>query len=102
VLTIMVVSKLRLSISSTGVSFNYRPFINKQITYTWDQIQSVLLLRIDPLTEFNGWGKRYSKQYGKGYLTKGDHVIHLVLKDGNKITLSVVAPQQAAFLQRCP
>lgn len=51
--------------------------------------------RIDPLKEFNGWIKKYSKQYGKGYLTKGDHVIHQILEDGNKITLTVLDPQAA-------
>lgn len=98
VLTVMAVNQLQLSITETGISFSYRAFLNKQITYTRDQIQSVQLLRIDPLTAFSGWGKKYSKQYGKGYLTKGDHVIHLMLKDGDNITLSVLDLQQAALM----
>lgn len=98
ILIAMMVNQLLLSITKTGISFSYRPFLNKQITYTWDQLQSVQLLRIDPLKEFNGWGKKYSKRYGKGFLTKGDQVIHLVLRDGSKITLSVLDPQQAALL----
>lgn len=98
ILIVMVVNQLQLFITETGISFTYRPLVNMQITYRWDQIQSVQLLRIDPLKEFNGWGKKYSKQYGKGYLTKGNHVIHLILKDGNKITLTLLDPQQAALM----
>ncbi|HEY8959123.1 hypothetical protein [Chitinophaga sp.] len=98
VILILGMSKLTLLITETGISFSYRPYVVKNTTYNWEQIASVQLLQIDLLKEFKGWGKKYSKQYGWGYLTKGDYIIHLILKNGNKVTLSILNPQKAALL----
>jgi hypothetical protein len=52
-------------------------------------------MKISALKNFGGWGIRVSRKYGKGYLSKGDNILFLILKDGKKISLTVVDPLTA-------
>jgi hypothetical protein len=41
------------------------------------------------LSDFLGWGVRYSKKYGKAYIINTDYALFLKTKKGKKITISI-------------
>lgn len=95
VLVILQLPKLYLIMSEAGVTFRYRPFNKNYITYSWEQVQAARVITFDPVAEFKGWGKKYSKKYGTGYLTRGGQALYLQLKDGRKVTVTVADRDKA-------
>jgi hypothetical protein len=96
VLVLLLRVKLELYIDEEGIRFRYIPSRRQLVSYTWNQVASVEVLSVNPLSEFRGWGRKYSKKYGPGYLTQGDYILHVVLKDGSKISFTVLDRRGAA------
>ena len=86
--------KLKITIDPKGITYQYPPFRNKPTTLPWENIETVELLKINPLKEFGGWGLRRGK-LGKAYTTAGNHILHVKLKNGTPVNVSVLRPQQA-------
>ena len=103
VLALLLRVKLELYLNEEGIRFRYIPSRRRLVTYTWGQVASAEVLSINPLSEFRGWGRKYSKKYGWGYLTQGDYILHVVLKDGGSISFTVLDRRAAAaFLAGLP
>ncbi len=81
--------KLKVSIDQKGITYQYPPFRNKPTTLPWEDIQTVELLKINPLREFGGWGLRYGK-LGAAYTTRGKHILHIKMRKGKPINLTIV------------
>ena len=96
VIVILLIPRLELCVGEDGIGFKYIPYHRQLVTYTWDEIQSVEVLTINPLAEFLGWGRKYSQKYGTGYLTQGGHILYVCLKDGGKISFTVLDRRRAA------
>jgi hypothetical protein len=84
--------KLKITIDPKGITYQYPPFRNKPTTLPWENIQSIELMRINPLKEFGGWGLRYGKR-GTAYTTRGRYILHIVQNTGNPINLTIAAPK---------
>lgn len=81
--------KLKITIDPKGITYQYPPFRNKPTTLTWENIETVELLKINPLREFGGWGLRYGK-LGAAYTTRGKHILHIKMRKGKPINLTIV------------
>jgi hypothetical protein len=81
--------KLKVSIDQKGITYQYPPFRNKPTTLPWEDIQTVELLKINPLKEFGGWGLRYGK-LGAAYTTRGRYILHIKTQKKTPINLTVV------------
>lgn len=82
VLVMLYNIRLIWTIDENGFSFRYHPFVNKIRKHPFSEIESITYEKINPLTDFGGWGLRYSKKYGKAYTTQGNHVLRITFKSG--------------------
>lgn len=94
VLALLWSIKLRWTLSKTEFSFTYFPFVWKTRTFSSSEIESVEIMKINSLLEFGGWGLRYGR-LGKAYTTYGNHILHVKLKKGTAINVTVQRPKQA-------
>jgi hypothetical protein len=66
----------------------------------WDEIKEIQLVHTDPISDFGGWGVRLSRKYGKAFITGGQEIIFLKLKNGRKRSFSVQNKEKLeAFLK---
>ncbi len=92
--------RLNWSISKTEFSFTFFPFVLKKRTYSMEEVNDIQIMKINSLKEFGGWGLRRGK-LGKAYTTSGNCILHVKLKHGSPINVSVMRPEQAReFLQQ--
>jgi len=70
--------KLKTYINATGIIVNYRgiPFCKRNIK--WEDIETISVIQYSPLTDYGGWGVRYSVS-GNGwcYNVSGEYGIKL-------------------------
>ena len=55
----------------------------------WSSAQTIEIIKIDALSDFLGWGLRYSKKYGWGYILGNDYAIFVTLKNNKKYTFTI-------------
>jgi hypothetical protein len=84
--------KLKITIDTKGITYQYPPFRNKPTTLPWKNIETGELLKINPLKEFGGWGLRYGK-LGTAYTTRGRYILHIVQNTGKPINLTILNPE---------
>jgi hypothetical protein len=84
--------KLKITIDQKGITYKYPPFRNKPTTLPWENIETVELLKINPLKEFGGWGLKYGK-LGTAYTTRGRYILHIAQKTGKPINLTILNPE---------
>ena len=81
---------IKLEWKFTVSEFRYRffPFIIKERIIPYSDIQTMSVMKINPLFEFGGWGLRRGK-LGKAYTTDGNLILHIELKSGQKLNFTV-------------
>jgi hypothetical protein len=81
---------IKLEWKFTESDFRYRffPFIIKERIIPYSDIQSMSVMKINPIMEFGGWGLRRGK-LGKAYTTDGNLIIHFELNSGQKLNFTV-------------
>ena len=89
---LIYVIKLKVNINTEGISYQFPPFHNKPNLLHWDKIESLELIKINPLKEFGGWGLRYGK-LGTAYTTRGRYILHIKLHSGIPINLTIAQPE---------
>ncbi len=89
--------RLETTINEKGIIVNYRgiPFCKRKIT--WGEISSISVIKYSPLTDYGGWGARYSLS-GNGwcYNVSGEYGIKLFSTD-NKPFLIGTQKKEAAL-----
>ena len=55
----------------------------------WKDVKKIELVKLSALSDFLGWGIRYSKKYGWGYITNSEDGLFIDKPNGKKITISV-------------
>ena len=81
--------KLHVTVNAEGITYKYPPFHNKPNLLRWENIETVELLKINPLKEFGGWGLRYGK-LGTAYTTRGKYILHIKMRQGKPINVTIV------------
>ena len=90
ILAFLLLYFIQLEWKFTESDFRYRffPFIIKERIIPYSNIQTISVMKINPLFEFGGWGLRRGK-LGKAYTTDGNLIIHMDLKSGQKLNFTV-------------
>jgi hypothetical protein len=90
ILAFLLMYFIKLEWKFTVSEFRYRffPFIIKERIIPYSDIQTMSVMKINPLFEFGGWGLRRGK-LGKAYTTDGNLIIHMELKSGQKLNFTV-------------
>jgi hypothetical protein len=97
IIVLLVVTKLDLVIDNAGITFTYFPNQRTPVHYPWAVIATAQVLTINPIRDFLGWGKKHSRKYGWGYLSRGNHILHVVFKNGDKISFTIINKGKAAL-----
>jgi len=92
---ILAFSKLTLEISKDKIQYRFSPFPTR--TINWSEIDTYSIIKLSALSDFLGWGVRYSKKYGKGYIINTDYALFFKTKKGKKIIISI---QNKEFLEK--
>lgn len=87
--------KLETIITSKGIQFGFKPFQRKGISYSWNEIHSIVVSNYNPLTDFGGWGWRISlKGKGQAYTISGNYGILIKLKNGKVRLVGTKKPNE--------
>ncbi|MBI3520097.1 MAG: hypothetical protein HY062_12185 [Bacteroidetes bacterium] len=88
--------KLKTSITHEGVFVNFSgiPFCKKK--FAWEHIQSISVINYSPLSDYGGWGVRYSLT-GNGwcYNVAGDYGIKLFTVNGKAFLIGTQQKEEA-------
>jgi hypothetical protein len=85
--------RLRLEVNEHSIRVSYFPF--KRFQFSREEIISINVLRVDPVSDFGGWGLRSNKSLGKAFTTKGEYVAQVVLKNSRKYCFTVIDTEAA-------
>lgn len=86
---LLAVSFLKVTFNKYGIAYQLFPIHLKNRDIAFDQMDSIQIIKIDALSDFLGWGLRYSKRYGTGYILGNEYALFITLKTGRKITLTI-------------
>ena len=79
--------KLTIKINNQYFEYKMIPFVNRKILFK--DIKAIKVIKISAISDYLGWGIRYSKKYGWGYITKSDFAIFIEKNNGKKLTFSI-------------
>lgn len=88
------IMRLETRISDTGIAVRFYPFQLKFRNYKWEDVEEAYLREYSPISEYGGWGIRYSLT-GKGMAlnVSGRMGLQLVFKSGKKLLIGTSKPE---------
>jgi len=91
--------KLKTRIDEIGIHYMFYPIHFTYKTINWNNISKCTIRNYDAISEYGGWGFKFSffKKKGKSFTTKGNIGLQLELKNGKKI---LIGTQKKEELQR--
>ena len=85
--------RLKTKIDKEGISFTFKPFINRPKVYSWNNIKEAYVRTYKPIWEYGGWGIRYGMK-GRAFNTSGNKGLQLILNSGKKILIGTQKPEE--------
>ena len=86
--------KTHINQNSIYVHFYGIPFAKR--TIQWNEIQSISIINYSPLTDYGGWGVRYSASVnGWCYNVSGNYGIKLIQKNGKSFLIGTQKKDEA-------
>jgi len=81
--------KLKTRVDEIGIHYQFYPFHFSFKTIHWAAIEKCYLRKYNAISEFGGWGLKFSffGKNGKSFTTKGTIGLQLKLKNGKKILI---------------
>ncbi len=91
--------KLTTRIDEKGIYHQFFPFYLSPKLISWNTISKCYLRKYNAISEYGGWGFRFSffRKSGRAFTTKGNMGLQLELKNGKKI---LIGTQKKDELQR--
>lgn len=80
-------TRLKIEINRNAIEYKFLPFSKNKIL--WKDVSKVEIVNISAVTDFLGWGIRWSPKFGWGYITNSDHGIFITKNNGKKVTISI-------------
>lgn len=79
--------KFKTRVDEIGIHYQFSPFQFSFKTIPWSSISKCYIRKYEAISEYGGWGMKYSffKKRGKCYTSKGNIGLQLELKNGKKI-----------------
>ncbi|PUU70167.1 hypothetical protein DBB36_10080 [Flavobacterium sp. WLB] len=81
--------KMTFIINAELLQYKLTPFHFSYKKIMWKDVEAIKISKIDALSDFLGWGVRYSRKYGWSYIFNSNDIIFLKLKSGKKITFTI-------------
>jgi hypothetical protein len=94
ILVLFASFRLHTRINSTGIYYRFFPFHLKKKALLWDDVATATVRKYSPLGEYGGWGVRYGFKSGTAYNVSGNTGLQLVLKNGKKILIGTLKPEE--------
>ncbi len=96
---LFVYLKLKTRIDEKGIQYQYKPLHFSYRLITWKSISKCYIRNYNGISEYGGWGIKFSfrKKKGKSFTTKGNIGLQIELKNGSKI---LIGTQKKEELQR--
>lgn len=79
--------RLGVEINEERIKYKFFPFFNKSID--WNEIKDVEIVKISALSDFLGWGIRFSRKYGWSYITNSEYGLFIKKNNERRIILSI-------------
>ncbi|PWW20127.1 MULTISPECIES: hypothetical protein [unclassified Chryseobacterium] len=89
VISILLFSKLTIIITDDNMKYSFFPFLPFFKTIKKNEIKKAYIGNANDFYSMIGWGIRYSKKYGVGYILDSEKVIYIELITGKKVILSI-------------
>ncbi|MDC8101452.1 hypothetical protein [Chryseobacterium rhizosphaerae] len=89
VISILLFSKLTIIVTNDNIKYSFFPFSPFFKTIKKNEIKKAYIGNLNDFYSIIGWGIRYSKKYGIGYILDSEKVIYIELTTGKKILLSI-------------
>ncbi len=88
---------LETKIDEVGIHYKYLPFIYKQKTIQWTDIEQVSVIEYNPLRDFGGWGIRgWGKR--RALNVYGNKGIQIIFKNGDLLLLGTNQMEEASSI----
>lgn len=87
IVVLILLLKLKTIITAEGITVRFFPLYVFDKTLPWSSIASLHVRKYRPLTEYGGWGVRFSQKYGLAFTTKGRNGLQIELKNGKKLLI---------------
>jgi hypothetical protein len=96
------IMRLTVSIDANKIEYAFKPFHIRNQIITKQEIESAQVIKYEPISQYGGWGIRYSFKNGKAFTTSGYYGLQLKLKSGKCILLGTQQPDKlSSFLTAC-
>ncbi len=82
--------KLVIIINQSAINYSISGILNRSIE--WSEIESYEIKKVDAFQDFMGWGIRYGKTHGWGFIFNTKDALKIKKRNGKTITLSVQDP----------
>jgi hypothetical protein len=81
--------KLITKIDEKGIQYQFFPINLNLKCISWETIDSCYIRKYNAVTEYGGWGLKFSfrKNIGRAFTTKGAIGLQLVLKNGKRLLI---------------
>jgi hypothetical protein len=89
IVLLFVFLKLKTRIDEKGIYYQFHPFQFSLKLIPWFSISKCYIREYNAITEYGGWGMKFSffGKKGKSYTTKGNIGLQIELKTGKKILI---------------
>ena len=85
--SIFIVCHLKVDITPDFLKYKLIPFNSNLVK--WTDVDRLEIKEAKPLRNFLGWGVRYSRKYGWGYISNCKYAIYLTTKNQKKVVISI-------------
>lgn len=82
-------SHFTLNLTKSYFEYSFFPFTFKSKKIEWNEIKEIQIVKMNPLSDFGGWGIRLSGKYGKSFIMGNNDIVFLQLKNGKKRSFSI-------------
>jgi hypothetical protein len=86
---ILALSKMTIVLNAKSFKYKLFPLHLNFKEIEWKEMKQIQISKIDALSDFLGWGLRYSKKYGWGYIFSSNDAILLTFKNDKKIAITI-------------
>lgn len=83
---------LLLNITADFIEYQYFPYQLKKRRILFNDISEVYVRKYNALTEFGGWGMKYTPKNGRCFTIQGDDGLQLILNNNKKILIGIKDP----------
>lgn len=93
-LALLIFTKFKVIIGTSGIAFQLQPFQIKKKTITWNEVSTASVVKYNPMRDYGGWGLKRGKK-GLAYTISGSYGVYLEMKEGKNIMVGLKNHQAA-------